>query len=204
MKTSLYLTDSETASDQSQFMRSRVLRSKCLRGKNCWDSQNSPRNFTTTFQFFSRWIQTRQDNILQRRGTRRTQTHRNTMPCNTTVYTRETFVGDSSGHEEQHCRSLHGTSGWIANTAAREETWTSNPGWYESYEWGRLRNGDDGERRYSASSRAGVQVFSVKTVDSMYTTWTLTSVHQHRSFTLFFCFFSLSTDRHSSVVQYTV
>ena len=31
MKTSLYLTDSETASDQSQFMRSRVLRSQCLR-----------------------------------------------------------------------------------------------------------------------------------------------------------------------------
>ena len=89
-------------------------------------------------------------------GTRRTQTHRNTMPCNTTVYTRETFVGESSGHEEQHCRSLHGTSGWIANTVAREETWTSNPAWYESYEWGRQRNGDDGELRYSASSRAGV------------------------------------------------
>ena len=31
MKTSLYLTDSETASDQCQFMRSRVLRSQSLR-----------------------------------------------------------------------------------------------------------------------------------------------------------------------------
>ena len=69
--------------------------------------------------------------------TRRTQTYRNTMLCNTT------FVGESSGHEEQHCRSLHETSGLIANTVAREETWNSNPGWYEWYEWRRLRNGDD-------------------------------------------------------------
>ena len=45
--------------------------------------------------------------------------------------TRETSVCESSGHEEQHCRSLHETSGWIANTVAREETWTSNLGWYE-------------------------------------------------------------------------
>ena len=75
--------------------------------------------------------------------TKRTQTYRNTMPCDTTVDMRETFVGESSGREEQHCRCLHETSGWIANTVAREETWTSNPGWYEWYEWRRLRNGDD-------------------------------------------------------------
>ena len=61
------------------------------------------------------------------------------MFCHTTVDTRETFVGESSGHEEQHCRSLHETSGWIANTVAGEETWTPNPGWYEWYEWRRLR-----------------------------------------------------------------
>ena len=33
-----------------------------------------------------------------------------------------------------------------------------------------------------------VSVFSVLTVDRMYTTWTLTSVHQHRSFPLVFFF----------------
>ena len=54
-------------------------------------------------------------------GTRRTQTYRNTMPCNTTVDTRETSICESSGHEDQHCRSLHETSGWIANTVAHEE-----------------------------------------------------------------------------------
>ena len=58
--------ESETDSDQSQFMRNRVLRSQCL-PENCWDSQNSSRNFTTKFQFVSKWIQTRQD-IPQRRG----------------------------------------------------------------------------------------------------------------------------------------
>ena len=34
-------------------------------------------------------------------GTRRTQTYRNTMPCNTSVDTRETSVCESSGHEDQ-------------------------------------------------------------------------------------------------------
>ena len=32
-----------------------------LASENCWDSQNSSRNFTTKFQFVSKWIQTRQD-----------------------------------------------------------------------------------------------------------------------------------------------
>ena len=64
-------------------------------------------------------------------GTLHHQTHRNTMPCNTTVDTRETSICESSGHEDQHCRSLHETSEWIANTLAREETWTSNLGWYD-------------------------------------------------------------------------
>ena len=45
--------------------------------------------------------------------TKRTRTYRNTMPCNTPVDPRETFVGESSGHEEQHWLSLHETSGWI-------------------------------------------------------------------------------------------
>ena len=154
MKTSLYLTDSETASDQSQFMRSRVPRSQCLRRTDVTRRTlqgTSLQRFSSSRDGFRLGKTT-----FYSAGDQADSNTSNTMPCNTTVYTRETFVDDSSGHEEQHCRSLHGTSGWIANTAAREETWTSNPGWYESYEWGRQRNGDDGELRYSASSRAGV------------------------------------------------
>ena len=64
-------------------------------------------------------------------GTRRTQTHRNTMLGNTTVGTRQTSIRKSSGHKEQHCRSPHETPGWIANTV----TWASTPGWYKWYEW---------------------------------------------------------------------
>ena len=89
-------------------------------------------------------------------GTRQIQTYRNTMPCNTTGYSRETSICESSGREEQHCRTLYETSGWSANAVARKETWTSNPGWYEWYEWERLRNGDDLDLLNSASSRAGV------------------------------------------------
>ena len=48
----------------------------------------------------------------------------------------KTSICKSSGHEEQHCRFLHETSGWIANTVACEEAWASNPGWYEWYERG--------------------------------------------------------------------
>ena len=73
--------------------------------------------------------------ILQRRGPGGLKHIENTMLCNTTVDTRETFVGESSGHERQHCRSLHETSGWTENTVACEETWASNPGWYKWYEW---------------------------------------------------------------------
>ena len=32
-----------------------------LAPESCWDSPNSSRNFTTKFQFLSKWIQTRQD-----------------------------------------------------------------------------------------------------------------------------------------------
>ena len=71
--------------------------------------------------------------ILQRRGPGGLKTHLNTMLGNTTVDTRETSICESSGHEEQHCRSPHETSGWIANTVACEVTWTSNSGWYEWY-----------------------------------------------------------------------
>ena len=86
--------------------------------------------------------QTRQDTFCIE-GNRWSQTYRHTMLGNTTVGTRETSICKSSGHEEQHCRSLHETSGWIANAVARKESWTSTPGWYELYTWGRPRNGDD-------------------------------------------------------------
>ena len=51
----------ETDSDQSQFTRSRASTQPAPAQVNGWDSQNSSRNFITTFQFVSRRIQTRQD-----------------------------------------------------------------------------------------------------------------------------------------------
>ena len=36
----------------------------------------------------------------------------------------------SVGHEEQHCRSLHGKPGWTESAVACKETWTSNLGKY--------------------------------------------------------------------------
>ena len=68
-------------------------------------------------------------------GTRWTQTHPNMMLGNFTVGTRKTSISKSSGHEEQHRRSLHETSGWIANKVACGEPWASNSGWYKWYEW---------------------------------------------------------------------
>ena len=90
-----------------------------LARENFWDSRNFARNLTTTFQFVSRWIQTRQD-TFHSAGARRTQTYRNTVLGNTT--------GASSGYDEQHCRSLHETSGWTENAVARKETLDLNPG----------------------------------------------------------------------------
>ena len=112
---------SETDSDQSQFIRSRVLHSQPLRrrtvgtrrtlqgtsSRRCGSSRDG-------FRFGKTHSATQ--------GTRRTQTHRNTMLGNTTVDTRITSIGGASGHERQYCRSLHETSGWIANKVARKET----------------------------------------------------------------------------------
>ena len=91
--------------------------------------------------------------ILQRRGPGRLKHIEIRCLGKTTVDTRSTSIGGAREHERHHCRSLHETSGLIANTVAREETWTSNPEWYE---WGRLRNGDDWELLTGASSRARV------------------------------------------------
>ena len=87
--------------------------------------------------------------IPQRRRTRRTQAHRESMLGNTTMGTSKTSVCKSSGHQEQHSRSLHETFGRIANTVTYEEAWASNPGWYRWYklyerkERQRLRSDDD-------------------------------------------------------------
>ena len=115
---SLKQTAISLSSCEAEFYADRV----CA-GENFWESQNSSRNCTTTFQFVSKWIQTRQDTFhsASDQRTRTYRTYRNTMPCNTTVDTRETFVGASSGHEEQHWRYLHETSGWLRTTLAREE-----------------------------------------------------------------------------------
>ena len=69
--------------------------------------------------------------ILQRRGPGGLKAYRSTMLGHTTVDTRKTSIGESGGHEEQYCRSLHETPGWTENAVARKETWTSNPGRYE-------------------------------------------------------------------------
>ena len=126
---------SETDSDQSQFVRSSVLRSQCLRRRTVGTRRTLKGTSLNGFRLG------KIHSAAQ--GTRWTQTHRDTMPCNTTMDTRETFVGESSGHEERHCRSLHETSGWIANTVAREETWTSHLGWYRWYKWYEWNERDD-------------------------------------------------------------
>ena len=117
-------------SDQFQFMRSRVLRSQCLRWRIVWTRRTfqgtSLRRFSSSRDGFR--LDTTHSTAQR---TRRTQAHRNTMLGCATVDTRETSVCKSSGHEEQHSRSLHETSGWTENAVARKETWTSNPGRYE-------------------------------------------------------------------------
>ena len=127
-------SESETDSDQSQFMRSRVPRSQRLRGRTVGTRR--------TLQGISlRCCSTSRDGLRlgkthsAAQGTGWTQTHRDTMLVNTAVDTGETSICKSSGHEEQHSRSLHETPGWIANTDACEEAWASNPGWYRWYKW---------------------------------------------------------------------
>ena len=61
------------------------------------------------------------------------------MLGNTTVGTRERSIRKSSGHDEQHSRSLHETSGWIANTVACEEARASNPGFFQMVRMERTR-----------------------------------------------------------------
>ena len=155
---------SVTDSDQSQFLRSRVLRSQCLRTRTVGTRRTLQGTLLHRLQFVSRWTKIRQDTFYSA-GTRRTQTYRNTMHCNTTVDTRKTFVGESSGHEEQHCRCLHETSGWIANAVARKETWTSNPGRYECYGRGRLRAF---EQRFQSCRSASILSFTSNIVPSFF------------------------------------
>ena len=125
---------SEADNDQSQFMRSRVPRSQCLRRRTVGARRTLQ---GTSLQRFS---SSRDGFRLGKthstaQGTRRTQTYRVRCLVIQHWIREKRSVGESSGHEEQHCRSLHETSGWIANTVACEETWTSNPGWYKWYKW---------------------------------------------------------------------
>ena len=126
-----YHCDVQNVTMCNRSLKQTVLRSQCLRKRTVGTRRTLQ---GTTLQRFS----SSRDGF--RLGGLK---HRNTMFDNTTLGTRETSIRESSGHEEQHCRSLHKTSGWIANTVACEEAWASNPGWYEWYKWGRLRNGDD-------------------------------------------------------------
>ena len=52
---------SEADSNQSQLNAKQSSTQPVLAQENFWDSQNSSRNCTTTFQFVSRWIQIRHD-----------------------------------------------------------------------------------------------------------------------------------------------
>ena len=97
--------ESATDSNQSQFMRSRVLRSQCLSRRTVGTRGTLE---GTSLQRFS----SSRDGLRlgkthsTAQGTRRTQTHWNTMLGNTAVDTREMSICGSSGYEEQHCRSL--------------------------------------------------------------------------------------------------
>ena len=55
----------------------------------------------------------------------------NTRQVAQDLYSGEAQHEPRGAHEEQLCRSLLETSGWIENAVARKDTWTSNPGWYE-------------------------------------------------------------------------
>ena len=118
----------ETNSNQSQFLRSRVPRSQC------WDSQNSSKNFTTKFQFVSTWNQIR------------------SMFGHTTKNQRKTSVGWTHGYEKQYSRSLHEVFGWATNTVALKEAWTSR-----HWRHGRLRAC---EQRFQSSRRASILSFN--------------------------------------------
>ena len=110
----------QTGSAIGNILRSRVGSTlPVLAHENIWDSQNSSRTALQRFSWSRDGFRFGKTHTAAQR-TRRTRTFRNTMPCNTTVDTRETLVGESSGHEEQHYRSLHETSGWIANALARK------------------------------------------------------------------------------------
>ena len=82
---------------QDVTMRNRSLKQTAIslsscEAENCWDSQNSSSNFTATFQFVSRWIQTRQD-TLHSAGD---QADSNTLKYDAWQY--------NSGYERNVCR----------------------------------------------------------------------------------------------------
>ena len=113
---------SETDSDQSLFMRSRVLRSFVCAGE-LWEFADFSKELHC-----SRWIQSR----LQCRGP---GGHKHIeIRCMAVQWVREKHLSVSpSGHEEQHRRPCHETfrQHLAANTVAFTEVWASNFGWYE-------------------------------------------------------------------------
>ena len=123
-----------------------------LAQENCWDSQNSSRNFTTTFPFVSRWIQTRQDTFYSAGD----QADSNTLSYDVWQYkqwTREkrlsvSRVDTKNNTEDLFTKHLDG----LPTQSFAKKLGLRIP-WYER-RW--LRNGDDWELLNSASSRAGV------------------------------------------------
>ena len=61
----------------------------------------------------------------ERKGTRWTQAHRNSLLGRTTVDQRTAFVGWTREHAKQHSRSLHEVSGWTTNAVDLKEAWSS-------------------------------------------------------------------------------
>ena len=101
--------------NQSQFMRSRVLRSQCLRRRIVGTRSTLQGTSLKSFSSSRNGFRLGNTHSAAQR-TRWTQTHRDTMLVNTAVGTRETSICKSSGHEEHYCRSLHETSGWIEHS----------------------------------------------------------------------------------------
>ena len=122
---------SGTDSNQSQFVRSRVLRSVVQAQGNFWVSQNSSRNFTATFQFVSRWIQIPHVTFHSEEDHADSSTLKFDVRVATVDQRKKSLSMGRVNTKDKHCRSLHERSGWTENSFARKETWISNRGRHE-------------------------------------------------------------------------
>ena len=119
---------SEADSNQSQFMRSRVLRSQCLRRRIVGTRrtlQGTSQRFSSSRDGFRLG---KTHSAAQR--SRWTQTHRDTMLVNTAVDTRKNVYrwGEWTQKTILQISSRNTWIGWTENDVARKETWTANPG----------------------------------------------------------------------------